>query len=174
MHMNKRLPLPRGRGRPRKFERPSRAVTVTLPEDVLVRLRSFDGDLGRAIVTLVERRPATRKTLQPAEISSFGNHAVIVVTPVKALARIPGVELVPIGNGRCLISLVPPHSIPQLELDIRDVLADGDPRDPQHGTLEAIAEILRTARASGQTLPRERTIIVLESRKNRRRVRKAS
>ena len=171
--MNKRLPLPRGRGRPRKFGRPSRAVTVTLPDDVLARLRSFDGDLGRAIVTLVERRPATRKTLQPAEISSFGNHAVIVVTPVKALQRIPGVELVPIGNGRCLISLVPPHSIPQLELDIRDVL-EGDPRDPQHGALEAIAEILRTARASGQTLPQERTIIVLESRKNRRRVRKTA
>ena len=112
--------------------------------------------------------------VQPAEISSFGNHAVIVVTPVKALQRIPGVELVPIGNGRCLISLVPPHSIPQLELDIRDVLAGGDPTDPAHPTLEAIAEILRTARASGQTLPQERTIIVLESKKNRRRVRKAS
>ena len=172
--MNRRLPSSRCRGRPRKFGRPSRAVTVTLPEDVLARLRSVDGDLGRAIVTLVERRPAQSKTALPAEISSFGNHAVIVVTPVKALQRIPGVELVPIGNGRCLISLVPPHSIPQLELDIRDVLAGGDPTDPQHGTLAAIAEILRTARASGQTLPQERTIIVLESRRNRRRVRKAS
>jgi len=172
--MNKRLPAPGGRGRPRKYGRPSSAVTLTLPDDVLARLRSFDIDLGRAIVTLVERRPAVRKALQPAEISSFGNHGVIVVKPVKALERIPGVELVPIGNGRCLISLVPPHSIPQLELDIRDVIARGDASDPQYGTLEAIAEILRSARASGQTLPQERTIIVLESKKNRRRVRKAS
>ena len=172
--MKRRLPSPGLRGRPRKFGRPSRAVTVTLPEDVLARLRSVDGDVGRAIVRLVERRPDQSKTALPAEISSFGNHAVIVVTPVKALQRIPGVELVPIGNGRCLISLVPPHSIPQLELDIRDVLADGDPSDPEHVTLEAIAEILRAARASGQKLPQERTIIVLESRNSRRRVKKAS
>ena len=47
-----------GPGRPRKFGRPSRAVTVTLPEDVLTRLGVLDTDLGRAIVTLVERRGA--------------------------------------------------------------------------------------------------------------------
>src|SRR5262249_50565490 len=44
------------RGRPPKYGRPSRPVTVTLPEDVLSRLHRVDADVGRAIVTLVERQ----------------------------------------------------------------------------------------------------------------------
>ena len=46
----------RGPGRPHKFGRPSRAVTVTLPEDVIGRLSAIDVDLGRAIVAVVQRR----------------------------------------------------------------------------------------------------------------------
>ncbi len=42
-------------GRPQKYGRPTRAVTVSLPEDVLAWLRAVDADLGRAIVTLAER-----------------------------------------------------------------------------------------------------------------------
>ena len=77
------LPLKAGPGRPRKFGRPSRAVTVTLPDDVLGRLHAVDQDLGNAIVRMVETR-AGRGTARPraAEIASYGNHAVIVVTPV--------------------------------------------------------------------------------------------
>ena len=39
---------------------------MTLPEDVLRRLGALDADLGRAIVTLVERTAATRVTGGPA------------------------------------------------------------------------------------------------------------
>ena len=54
---------------------------MTLPEDVLTRLGALDTDLGRAIVTLVERNGAARvRAVEPAEIASYGNHAVIVVT----------------------------------------------------------------------------------------------
>src|SRR2546423_4447747 len=81
-----------GPGRPRKFGRPSRAVTVTLPEDVLTRLSALDVDLGRAIVSLVERRAARVRAMKPAEIASYGNHAVIIVSPVNALKRIDGVQ----------------------------------------------------------------------------------
>lgn len=158
-----------GRGRPPKYGRPSRSVNVTLPQDVLARLGAVDADLGRAIVTLVERKTGARvPAIRPAEVSTYGNHAVIVVTPIKALKRLRGVQLVPLGNGRCLISLVPPHSIPQLELDIRDVLARGDAIGFEREALEAIAEILRAARASRDTTPEERTIIVLESKRQRR------
>ena len=38
-----------GPGRPRKFGRPSRSVTVTLPEDVLTRLGGIDSDLALAV-----------------------------------------------------------------------------------------------------------------------------
>src|SRR5688572_28018168 len=109
-HMNTGAPLAvRGRGRPSKYGRPSRAITLTLPEDVLARLGTVDTDLGSAIVKVVERRTIPRASaVKPAEIASYGSHAVIVVTPVNALKRLPGVQLVPIGNGRCLIALEPP------------------------------------------------------------------
>ena len=44
----------RGPGRPRKYGRASRAVTVTLPDDVIARLGAIDADLGQAIVAAVK------------------------------------------------------------------------------------------------------------------------
>lgn len=155
------------RGRPRKYGRPSRVVTLTLPEDILARLSAVDADIGRAIVTLVDRKaPARGAASRPAEIASYGNHAVIVVTPIKALKRLKGVELVPIGNGRALISLQQGHSIPQLELDLRDAI-EGSAGGPDHDALEAIADILRRARGARALNVEARTIIVLEARRRR-------
>lgn len=158
-----------GPGRPRKFGRPSRAVTVTLPEDVLRRLVGLDADLGRAIVTLVERKTARVRAVEPAEIATYGNHAVIVVTPVNALKRIAGVQLVPIGNGRAMISLERSHSIPQFELGLGDALAQGDISEFERETLASIADILRQTRRSRRVMLEERTIIVLETKRQRRR-----
>ena len=161
--------LKHGPGRPRKYGRPSHAVTVTLPEDVLARLRSVDADLGRAIVTLVERRSAARLRIRlPAEIAAYGNHAVIIVNPARALKRLPGVQLVPAGNGRALISLERANSIPRLELDLLDAIDANDISESERRTLEAIAGILRQARRSRGVSLKERSIIVLESKRQRR------
>ena len=159
-----------GPGRPPKYGRPSRAVTVTLPEDVLARLSAVDADLGRAIVKVAERngKPHVR-AVRPAELATYGNHAVIIVNPARALKRLAGVQLVPVGNGRALISLDRPHSIPQLELSVRDAIEGGDMSGAERQTLEAIAEILRQARSSRGVTLEERTIIVLESKRQRRR-----
>jgi len=157
-----------GPGRPPKYGRPSRAVTLTLPEDVLARLGAVDADLGQAIVKLVEDRPVLRQHVRrSAELSSYGNHAVILVTPVKTLKRLAGVQLVPVGNGRALISLESPHAIPQLELDLREALDRPDVGSPERQTLEALAEILREARLSRRVHLEQRTIIVLESKRQR-------
>jgi hypothetical protein len=161
--------LKHGPGRPRKYGRPSHAVTVTLPEDVLARLRSVDADLGRAIVTLVERRGAGRLRIRlPAEVAAYGNHAVIIVNPARALKRLPGVQLVPAGNGRALISLERANSIPRLELDLLDAIDANDISESERRTLEAIAGILRQARRSRGVSLKERSIIVLESKRQRR------
>ena len=48
--------LRRGRGRPRKFAAPSRAVTLTLPESVLTALASVHEDISKAVVQLTQRR----------------------------------------------------------------------------------------------------------------------
>ena len=157
-----------GPGRPPKYGRPSRAVTLTLPQDILDRLGGVHADVGQAIVNLVEDRPALRtRVRRAAELASYGNHAVIVVTPVRALTRLAGVELIPVGNGRALISLEDRHSIPQLELHLRDAMEHAKSGHPERQTLEAIAKILREARLSRSVRLEERTIIVLESKRQR-------
>lgn len=159
-----------GPGRPRKYDRPSRAVTVTLPEDVLARLSESDADLGRAIVRLAERSTRVRaRRMRPAELASYGNHAVIIVNPITVLKRLAGVQLVPIGNGRALIALEEPGSIPQLELSLRDALDRSDVTARERPTLEAIADILRWARHARGVSLESRTIIVVEAKRRRRR-----
>jgi hypothetical protein len=159
-----------GRGRPPKYDRPARAVTVTLPEDVLDSLATINLDLGRAIVQLAERRRAiARRVVRPAELASYGKFAVIVVTPGIALKKLPGVQLVPVGGGRALISLQAPHSIAQLELSVRDAIERDRLNERDRHTFEAIAEILKQARRSSGVRLEERTIIVLQPARQRRR-----
>jgi hypothetical protein len=158
------------RGRPPKYGRQSRSIALTLPEDVIDRLAAIDADLGRAIVRLVEAQPRQRRVARrTAEVVPFGPHAVIIVTPVRALARLAGVDLIPVGDGRALIALATPHAIPKLELDIRDTLARSDVAKRERQTLEAIADILRDARLSKATAIEERTVIVLQSKRRRSR-----
>jgi hypothetical protein len=137
-------------------------VTVTLPDDVLARLGGIDTDLGRAIVSAVEHAVPKTKLPPPAELASYGNHAVILVTPVKALKQLPGVELIPIGGNRALLALDGVHQVSRLELDVRDAIERNASDAPQREALSALAGILRDARLSEQLTVAERTIIVLE------------
>lgn len=158
------------RGRPRKYTRPSRAVTVTLPEDVIAQLQSLDGDLGGGIVSLLEgKHGSDLKPTPVAQISRYGTHSVIIVPYLAALKRLPGVELVPIGGGRALISLEKPHSIPELELAVRDAAEQLKSPSSDRDALVAVADILRKARVSRGVSLEERTIIVLEPKRQRRR-----
>jgi hypothetical protein len=142
-------------------------VTVTLPEDVLTRLSALHPDVGSAIVRLVERHRQSRvQPIRATEVARYGNHAVILVTPTPALKRLRGVELVPIGDGRALISLAPSMGISALELQVRDALDDSAVA-PDRDVLKAIAEILRRGRATGDVRLEERTIIVLAHSKRR-------
>ena len=156
-------------GRPRKYGRPARAVTVTLPEDVLGRLASVHADIGSAIVHLVERRTRERKGRIPsAELTRYGNHAVILVKPILSLRRLPGVHLVPVGDGRALISLTPSMSIPALELQVRDVVERLSKTHPDREVMRTLASILRRGRGAGDLTSEARTIIVLATRAGRR------
>ncbi len=153
-----------------KYGRAARPVTVTLPEDVLLRLGAAGQDVGDAIVKLVERHAPPRVTAtRGPELTAYGSHAVIVVTPNKALKRLPGVQLVPIGNGRALISLDSPRTIAQFELDLRDASEWPDIGDEERDSLGAIAKILRQSRRSRDVSVEERTIIVLEAKRQRER-----
>src|SRR5437879_5549983 len=111
------------RGRPRKFSEPSRAVTLTLPEGVLASLSGVDPDLSRAVVRVTQPEMAKRPH-PPAELVSFGRLSVIVVNPTRTLEEQPGVVLIPLSDGRALISFDETITVARLELGIEDALED--------------------------------------------------
>jgi hypothetical protein len=152
------------RGRPRKFNAPSRAVTLTLPEQVIATLAAIDGDLGRAIVRLAQPELA-RQPHPPAELSRFGRRAVIVVNPTPTLARRTGVELIPLPDGRALIAFERATTIPALELMIADALDDPKLSAADAETFRAIGDILKSVRRSSDLILQQRNIIVVEARR---------
>lgn len=150
------------RGRPRKFSRPARAITLTLPEDVIATLKAIDSDISRAIVRTVE--PLLPIQARPsAELTPFGDRAVIVVTPSRELRNRTGVELLPLSDGRALMALDDQLSVSQFELRLRDALADSTLEHPERETFETLAQILRDTRRRGGSTIHERSIIVLET-----------
>jgi hypothetical protein len=151
------------RGRPRKFAGPSRAVTLTLPLNVIEKLRAVHVDLSRAVVQIAQTE-LTGRAHPPAELATFGRRAVIVVNPSRTLEKRTGVDLVPLPDGRALIAFDQLTSAAAFELTIEDALEDRDLPGPDRQIFEAIAQILRTARRSSNVLLRQRNIIVLESR----------
>lgn len=159
----------RRRGRPRKFDTPSRAVTLTLPEHVIDALALIDTDIGRAVVRLAQAQTVPPSPRRPAELAAFGRHAVIVVTPSRTLERQVGVTLVPLPDGRALISFAQPTTVADLELHLEDALREGQLPASDRRIFEAIADILRSARRSSTVALRERHIIVLEAQRQRRR-----
>jgi hypothetical protein len=156
------------RGRPRKFTAPSRAVTLTLPEHVIDALKAVDPDLSRAVVRLAQPE-LVKRPHPPAELARFGRHAVIVVNPSRTLGRQPGLELVPLPDGRALIAFERSVTIPALELMITDALEDPKLSRADMATFSAIADILRAARRSSGVVVQQRNIIVLESARPARR-----
>jgi hypothetical protein len=150
------------RGRPRKFAVPSRAVTLTLPEDVIAALGDVDADISRAVVRVMQPARA-RQPHPPAELETFGRRAVIVVNPTPSLERQPGVELVPLPDGRALISFDQPSTVADLELFISDELERGRLTAADQAIYSGVRDILRTARQSENVTLVQRRIVVLEA-----------
>lgn len=149
------------RGRPRKFSRPARTVTLTLPDDVIEHLQQVDGDLGRAVVRLaLSRQP--HKPAARVDVAAFGSRAVILVPPARALAALPGVELVPIADGRMLIALDDSLSEADFELLIRDALDRDELESADAELFGALAQVLRDARRDTRVTLRR--ILVLRAR----------
>jgi hypothetical protein len=152
----------RGRGRPRKFAAPSRAITLTLPEWVLSALSNVHEDISKAVVQVMQRRP--RQQARPlAELTVFGRNAVITVRPTPSLERRGGVRLVPLPDGRALLSFDQPTSVAELELTLHDALEDEQLPAADRLLFEAIIGILKEARRSRDVTLHRRNIIVLET-----------
>ena len=161
--------IPIRRGRPQKFGRPSRAVTLTLPEDVIAALSGIDDDLSRAVVELSRPLAADVIARPVAELAKYGDSAVIVIKPLVSLGRIPGVTHVPLPDGRALISLDESMTVYEFELKLRDLIdVDKTIDDRERAALKTISGILRSARQTKGLTVHQRSIIVLQSNKHRR------
>jgi hypothetical protein len=139
-------------------------VTLTLPVDVIDALSSSGSDISRTIVRLAALE-GSRRAYPPAELVTFGRHAVIAVTPSKTLEKRTGVSLVPLPDGRALISFEQALSIPALELLIADALDDRLLPSVDRAIFQSIAEILKTARRDADITLMQRSIIVLRGRR---------
>jgi hypothetical protein len=102
-------------------------------------------------------------------LSKYGDRAVIVVRPIAALENIPGVTLVPLPDGRGLISLDEAMSVHEFELTLRDAIAADRMSARERSLLTAITEILKTARSTRRIAVLTRSIIVLQSARRGRR-----
>ena len=150
------------RGRPRKFSRPSRAVTLTLPEDVIDALRAIDADLSRAVASAIAPHVAEAPR-PPAEVTSYGggDRSVIVVPHSRALEARTGVELVPLSDGRALLAFDDYLSVPEFELRLVDALADPALEEGDRALFDAIARILKSTRLGEGAEVQQRSILVL-------------
>ena len=156
------------RGRPRKFIGPSRPVTLTLPLHVIDALSAVDADLSRAVVRIAQPE-LTRRPHRPAELVTFGRRAVIVVNPSRTLERRTGIGLVPLPDGRALISFDISTTPAALELMLADAIDERRLRPGDRAVFEGIADILKDARRSGDVFLRQPNIIVLERRPRRKK-----
>ena len=157
----------RSRGRPRKFSEPSRTVTLTLPESVLETLATLHADVSQAIVRLT-RRSTPRLQRKAADLLVFGQRAVITIRPTPSLELRAGVQLVPLPDGRALISFEEPTSLAALQLSLSDALEDPRMKAADRAVYENLLDILREARRSEDVSLEQRHIIVIEARPTRR------
>jgi hypothetical protein len=136
-------------------------VTLTLPESTLARLARVHEDISHAIVRLAESEPEARPRA-PAELAMYGRRAVISIRPVAALERRVGIDLIPLPDGRALISFDQPQTIADLELMLSDALDDRGFTVEERRVFESIRNILKDARRSSDVRLLRRSIIVLE------------
>ena len=139
---------------------------MTLPLHVIAALSAVDADLSRAVVRIAQPELA-RRPRAAAELARFGNRAVIVVNPSRTLERRTGVGLVPLPDGRALISFDHTTTLAGLELMLADALEDRQLPAADRAIFAAIAGILKSARRSSDVLLRQPSIIVLEGRRRR-------
>jgi hypothetical protein len=136
---------------------------------VIAALEQLDEDLGRAVVRVSQPVVSKETAYHPAELSRFGRTAVIVVRPITALNRMPGVMLVPLPDGRALISLEESMGVHHFELELRDALAEDMQLSVEdRATLSAIGNILKAARQTRGVTVDRRTIIVLRFNSHQR------
>lgn len=159
------MPEARRRGRPPKFGRPAQLVSLTLPEDVVERLRQMGPDIAWAVVKLCERasrqdrrRAAPRPVADLVQLPS--KRALILVQP-EAFRNLPGVAVIPLADGRAFLALESGRGVAELELAVLDRLESPGVSDRERTALTTVRNQLRRWRQDGIRF-HARSIIVAE------------
>jgi hypothetical protein len=157
------------RGRPAKFGRPSKAVTLTLPTDVIEALRARHPDLAWAIVALAEplvrerSRKAKATRQQAIELVELPNHQALILLRKSLLRDLPrGVTTIPVADGRVLIDFGGVHGIAELELAILDRLASPRIDSATRSALIEAREVFRQLRGDRKVRFTTHSILVVE------------
>ncbi len=152
------------RGRPLKFGRPTRPLSISLPDDVIEWLESLDSDPAWAIVSLFEKaraRQAGTAPRAPAELVQLpGRRALILVTP-DVFDGLAGVSVIRLSDGRGFLALQPGKGYADLELAVVDRIDSADITPERRKALAEIRAQLREWRQSGLVFE-ARSILVVE------------
>ena len=156
----------RKRGRPPKFNRPSRLVAMTLPEDVIKALRARHVDLARAVVALMDEANghATPRRLGrrgPAELAEIAPRRFLITVDVNAVRVLPGCELVPITPTTAFLALQPGCGLADLALAVTDRLEEPGLDEQERGALTQIRLALRAWMRDKKLTYETRSIVVM-------------
>lgn len=134
-------------GRPRKFEGPSRVVTLTLPEETIDKLREINEDRAKAIVMATQiAAPREGARAGRVEVIQVAEDVGMIMVPASdGLKSIPDLRLVQIAPNRCLLLLSSGTPLSDIEIALADRLETRGDRsaDDQH----VIAQLLQHIRA---------------------------
>jgi hypothetical protein len=152
------------RGRPLKFGRPTRPLSISLPDDVIAWLESLDPDPAWAIVGLFEKarsRQAGSAPRAPAELVQLpGRRALILVAP-DVFADLAGVSVIRLSDGRGFLALQPGKGYADLELAVVDMIDAANVSPERRKALVEIRTQLREWRQAGLVFE-ARSILVVE------------
>ena len=161
----------RKRGRPHKFGRPSRLVAIRLPEDVIAKLRAQNNDLAKAVVSMVgsgsgpSRKSAVRTSSSAtAELLRFAPRRFLISVDRKAIGRLPGCELVPVGPASAFVALPPGQGLGDLGMAVVDRLEEPGLAARERGALLRLRDALRAWRRDRNLTYVTRAIVVVQRR----------
>lgn len=151
------------RGRPLKFGRPTRPLSLSLPADVVDWLEQLDPDPAWAIVGLFEKarqRTATKGGLQAELVQLPGKRGLILVAP-DAFDGLDGVSVIRLSDGRGFLALETGKGYADLELAVADQLDAPSSSPERRRALAAIRQQLREWRQAGLKFE-SRSILVVD------------
>ncbi|MEZ5294013.1 MAG: hypothetical protein R2745_23220 [Vicinamibacterales bacterium] len=155
---------PARRGRPLKFGRPAKAVSLSLPADVLAWLESIDPDPAWAIVNLFDRArhrtPGAQSVAAVDLVQLPGKRGLILVAPA-VFDGLEGVSVIRLSDGRGFLALEEGRGYTDLELAVADKLDSPTLPPDRREALLAIRHKLREWRQGGLRFE-SRAILVAE------------